>query len=268
MIRPAAVAGQFYFGTSERLRQQVEQYVDKGAQRVEALGIMVPHAGLIYSGAVAGAVYSSLVIPKTFVMLGPNHTGLGSRIAVMNDGAWEVPTGSVSVDRKLARAIMSYAPSAELDPRAHTFEHSLEVQLPFLTCLAHDIAIVPIALMSLSYEECIALSEGIARAIGSAGYPVVVLASSDMSHYLPDSVARQKDKRAIDRILSLDPRGLYDTVQKERISMCGYLPATVMVNAALLLGGKTTRLVRYMTSGEVSGDYDSVVGYAGIMVTR
>jgi len=250
MLRPPAVSGQFYYGSSSRLEQQVSQYLQGGTGNERAVGIMVPHAGLIYSGAVAGAVFSSIEMPRTFVMMGPNHTGLGSRIAVMDDGEWEVPTGKLRVDA-----------------RAHTFEHSLEVQIPFIVHFSPDIAIVPIALLSATYDQCIELAEAVAKAVQSVDYQVTVLASSDMSHYVPDRVARQKDKAALDRMLALDPRGLFETVVRERISMCGYLPATVMMIASKLLGATSARLAYYMTSGDVSGDYESVVGYAGVVLT-
>ncbi len=268
MLRTAAVAGQFYQGTAQRLQQQVEQYMQKeAAGQTRAVGVMVPHAGLIYSGAVAGAVYSAIVMPKTFVMLGPNHTGLGSPVSLMDDGEWEVPTGRLRIDRRLASRILQHASVAERDAQAHTFEHSLEVQLPFITCFSTDIAIVPIAIQSATYEQCAALGEGIAKAVQSVDYSVTILASSDMSHYLPDRDARQRDKLALDCIAHMDPRGLYETVRRERISMCGYLPVTVMMIAAKMLGATESRLVRYMTSGDVSGDYDSVVGYAGVVLT-
>jgi AmmeMemoRadiSam system protein B len=266
MRRTAAVAGQFYQGSSVRLTQQVEQYVDKDGIREEVLGIMVPHAGLMYSGSVAGAVYSSIKFPGTFVMLGPNHTGLGPGISLMDSGEWEIPTGVFEIDRKLAARIALNAPKAVRDSQAHAFEHSLEVQLPFVAYFSRDVKIVPIAVLSASLEECLELGGGIAKAVRDAGYPVVIVASSDMSHYVSDKIARQKDRRAIDKILALDPEGLYETVRGERISMCGVLPATVMLSAAKLLGAGSARLVKYATSGEVSGDYESVVGYAGVVV--
>jgi len=268
MHRTPAVAGRFYDGTGTGLRRQVEQYVVSDQPRMEAVGIMVPHAGLIYSGAVAGQVYSSISMPKTFVMLGPNHTGLGPAVSLMDDGPWEVPTGSLTIDRRLASRILQGATLAVSDSQAHVYEHSLEVQLPFITYFSHDVSIVPIAIMNASYVTCRGLAEGIAKAIQSVDYPVTILASSDMSHYVHDKVARQKDQKAIEKILGFDPRGLYDTVMQERISMCGVLPATVMLIAAQLLGAKHARLVNYMTSGDVSGDYESVVGYAGIVLSK
>ena len=152
------------------------------------------------------------------------------------------------------------------DSHAHVFEHSLEVQLPFLAYFNVDVKIVPVAILSASFDDCVDFAEGIAKAVKSLDYPVVIVASTDMSHYLPDKTAKMKDKMAIDRMLEINPKGLYETVTQERISMCGFLPTTVMLAASKLLGASSARLVKYMTSGEVSGDYDSVVGYAGVIL--
>ena len=266
MKRSAAVADQFYYGTASKLNQQVAQYVDKNAVREKAIGILVPHAGLVYSGAVAGAVYSSIILPRTILLLGPNHTGIGPKISMMDDGEWEIPTGTFTIDKKLASKVALNTINVTRDSQAHLFEHSLEVQLPFLSYLAQDIKIMPISILSATLAECINLADGIAKAVRLVDYPVVIAASSDMSHYLPEKLARHKDSLAIDKILEINPDGLYETVVKEKISMCGYLPATVMLFASKFLGADSSRLVRYMTSGDVSGDYDSVVGYAGIIV--
>ena len=266
MKRPPAVAGQFYQASAERLALQVGEFIDPNAAKEDAIGVVSPHAGLMYSGAVAGAVYSSIRFPRTFLLLGPNHTGLGSRFALMESGEWEIPTGVFRIDSRLAGKVLQNCPAVSADARAHLFEHSLEVQLPFISHFSRDVSIVPLALSGASFVECIELAGGIVRAIRSVDYRVVIVASSDMSHYLPDRTARKKDGMAIDRILALDPEGLFETVQRERISMCGYMPATVMLAAAKELGAGSARLVKYATSGEVSGDYDSVVGYAGIVV--
>ena len=264
--RAPAVAGQFYYGTRERLFEQVGQYVVSNAPKEDVIGVIVPHAGLIYSGPVAGAVYSSIRFPKTFVLLGPNHTGLGSPISLSDDSEWETPLGMLEVDKKLAAKIILSDPEVTRDNRAHLFEHSLEVQLPFISYFSKDVKIVPIALLSASVEDCIELGRAIARAVRTVDYPVVVAASSDMSHYVSEKAAKQRDQKAIDRVLAIDPEGLYETVVGERISMCGYMPATAMLSAARELGANSARLVKYATSGDVSGDYDSVVGYAGIVV--
>lgn len=266
MRRSAAVAGQFYYGDATRLAQQVEQYIDRDAKKERIIGMVAPHAGLMYSGPVAGAVYSSIVFPDTFILIGPNHTGLGAPISLMDSGEWEIPTAIFQIDEKISHRIAMNVPIVTREAKAHMFEHSLEVQLPFIAHFSGKVKIVPIIMLSASVEDCRIVGEGIAKAVNSAGYSVVVAASSDMSHYVPDSVARQKDKKAIDRMLSLDPQGLYETVVKERISMCGYLPATAMLYAAKALGAQSARLVKYTTSAEVSGDYDHVVGYAGVVV--
>lgn len=265
MKRSPAVAGQFYYGTESNLICQVEQYIDKKAAKEKVIGMVSPHAGLLYSGAVAGAVYSAIDFPETFVLVGPNHTGLGPRISLMEAGEWEMPTGTFLIDEKISYKIALSVPIVTKDSKAHMFEHSLEMQLPFISYFSRKVRIVPIAILSASVEECRQLGEGIAKAVKNAGYPVVIVASSDMSHYVPENVARQKDKKAIDRMLSLDPEGLYETVVKEKISMCGYLPATTVLFAAKALGARSARLVKYTTSAEVSGDYDQVVGYAGIV---
>ena len=266
MRRSPSVAGQFYHGTASKLTHQVEQYIDKNAKKESVIGIVSPHAGLVYSGPVAGAVYSTIDFPETFVLIGPNHTGLGAQISLMESGEWEIPTGVFQIDEKISYRIAMDVPVVTKDARAHMFEHSLEVQLPFIAYFSKKIKIVPIVILSASINECRMLGEGIAKAAKGVGYPVVVAASSDMSHYVPDNVARQKDRKAIDEILSLDPEGLYEIVLKERISMCGYLPTTAMLFAAKALGAQSARLVKYSTSAEVSGDYDHVVGYAGIVL--
>ena len=266
MRRTPAVAGQFYQGAASKLTQQVRQYINTGAVKEHAIGILSPHAGLIYSGSVAGEVYSAIEFPKTFVLIGPNHTGLGAKISMMASGEWEIPTGVFSIDGKLSRRIAANTPIISEDAQAHTFEHSLEVQLPFIAYFSTEPKIVPITVMSASLEECRLLGEGIAKSIKEVNYSVVIVASSDMSHYVPEDVARQKDKKAIEMIKSINPEGLYTVVSRERISMCGYLPATVMLFAAKALGAIEARLVKYSTSGEVSGDYDQVVGYAGMIV--
>lgn len=266
MKRSPAVAGQFYYGSSSKLADQVSQYIEKNAKKEKVIGMISPHAGLMYSGAVAGAVYSAIDFPETFVLIGPNHTGLGAQISLMESGEWEIPTGTFLIDESISYKIAMNVPIVTKDTKAHMFEHSLEVQLPFIAYFSKRTKIVPIVMLSASIEACRMLGEGIAKAVKAAGYPVVVVASSDMSHYVPDNVAREKDGKAIDRILSLDPEGLYETVAKERISMCGYLPATALLFAAKALGAQSARLVKYSTSAEVSGDYDHVVGYAGIVL--
>jgi len=265
-LRCPAVSGQFYYGTAPRLKSQVEQYVVKGTAREKVIGIISPHAGLMYSGHVAGAVYSSVEFPETFVMLGPNHTGLGASVSIMSSGRWEIPTGTLSIDEDLSRNIMGKSPLVTEDIQAHVFEHSLEVQLPFISYFSDRARIVPITVLSASLKECEEIGKGIAGAIKESGYNVVMVASSDMSHYVSDADARKLDGLAIKEILDLNPEGLYNTVLMKGISMCGFIPVTIMLFAAKTLAAKEARLVKYATSGDVSGDYDHVVGYAGVLI--
>jgi AmmeMemoRadiSam system protein B len=264
--RKPAVAGQFYSASSLGLSKEVQRYIQTSAVKEKAIGVVSPHAGLIYSGAVAGAVYSRIEFPHTFILIGPNHTGLGKPLSIMTHGEWEIPTGNLNIDEVFARKILKRSEIIEEDSFAHSMEHSLEVQLPFILYFSSDVKIVPITMRADSIDVCRSVGETIANAIKDTEYPVTIVASSDMSHYEADSVARAKDKKAIDRILSLDPEGLYKTVMKEGISMCGFVPATSMLFAAKKLGAKDAILVKYMTSGDVSGDYGYVVGYAGLII--
>jgi hypothetical protein len=266
MKRKPAVAGQFYPSKPSALSEQINRYIETKTTKEKAIGIVSPHAGIIYSGAVAGAVYSRIEFPHTFILMGPNHTGLGKPISIMLSGQWEIPTGEIKIDENLSRRIRDHSTIIEEDSLAHTMEHSLEVQLPFIAHLSSQTMIVPITMMIESLELCKMIGETIADVIRETEYSVTIVASTDMSHYEEDSVARSKDKRAIDRIIALDPEGLYRTVVKEGISMCGYIPTTAMLYAAKKLGAKEGILVKYMTSGDVSGDYGHVVGYAGLIV--
>lgn len=266
MKRKSAVAGQFYSAELSALSEQVARYVKSDEVREKAIGIVSPHAGLIYSGAVAGALYSKIEFPQTFVLIGPNHTGLGKPVSIMTQGEWEIPTGSLKIDEVLARKILEYSKIIEEDSFAHSMEHSLEVQLPFILYFSSKVKIVPITMMTDSLDSCRLVGEAVADVVKDTEYLVTIVASSDMSHYEEDSIARSKDKEAIDRIIAIDPEGLYETVIKKSISMCGFAPATAMLYAAKKLGAKEANLVKYMTSGDVSGDYGHVVGYAGLIV--
>ncbi|MBI5055485.1 MAG: AmmeMemoRadiSam system protein B [Nitrospirae bacterium] len=266
MKRKPAVAGQFYPSSPAGLTEQVSGFVDEKAAKETALGVVSPHAGLMYSGAVAGAVFSRLKFPNTFIIIGPNHTGLGSPASIMSSGVWQMPTGELEINENLAKKIMAKSGIIQEDALAHSMEHSLEVQLPFILHFSSAVRIVPITMMGVSLESCRLLGEALANVIKETDGPVTIVASSDMSHYVTDSTARTKDKKAIDRVIALDPEGLYSTVNKEGITMCGVVPVTTMLFAANKLGAKKAELIKYMTSGEVSGDYDYVVGYAGLIV--
>jgi AmmeMemoRadiSam system protein B len=267
MKRLPAVAGKFYEGHPERLVEEVSKYVYKTTRRSKVIGALVPHAGLMYSGAVAGTLYSSIQIPDTFVIIGPNHTGVGPDLAVMSSGDWEIPFASFGIDEELAKSMLENMPMLKEDAAAHAQEHSIEVQLPLITPHAHEnLSIVPVVAGRLSLQECEAAGKGLAAAITSTGRNTVIIASSDMSHYVNDAEAREKDGLAIGRILDLDAEGLYNTVAREGISMCGVVPATIMLYTARELGATDAYLMKYATSGDINKDYASVVGYASIKI--
>lgn len=264
--RSPAVAGMFYPGTEQALTAELDRLIPVKSTRRKAIGIVSPHAGYIYSGGVAGALISSVAIPKKIILIGPNHTGFGANGSVMAEGRWALPNGTVNIDESLAKKIISATNILSHDSLAHLREHSLEVQIPFLLHERADLDIVPITLMGLGLDACREAGQAIAGAIKESGEEVLIIASSDMTHYESDRSARKKDQKAIDKVLALDPEGLYRVVTENRISMCGIIPATVMLYAALELGAKKAQLVKYATSGDVSGDYKQVVGYAGMIV--
>ena len=265
-IRPPAVAGRFYSNNPDELLREVRGYTDVTGEKLCAIGCVVPHAGYLYSGHVAGAVYARLELPKTFIILCPNHTGVGQPLAVMSEGAWMTPLGNVRVDRDLANALMQSFPQLSEDPVAHSAEHALEVQLPFLQALADDFSFVPITLGVGQVELLEALGEAMARVISAQEHPALIVSSSDMNHYESDKITRVKDHKAIEQILALDARGLFDVVKRENISMCGYAPTVAMLTAARRLGARRAQVIKYGTSGDISGDRELVVGYAGIAV--
>ena len=264
--RSPVVAGTFYPATANALNAELDRLIPSVSEKSKVIGIISPHAGYIYSGAVAGELISTVTIPKKIIIIGPNHTGIGPSASIMLKGIWSLPNGDVNVDSDLAEEIISNTKILISDESAHQREHSIEVQIPFLLHQRQDIDIVPITLMGLSIDSCRELGHSIARAIISSDEDVLIVASSDMTHYESAESAERKDRMAIEKILALDPEGLLDVVTRNQISMCGVIPATVMFFAAKELGATKATLVRYTNSGEVSGDYEKVVGYAGIMV--
>lgn len=267
MQRRPAVAGHFYPENPERLRRMVEGFMAGGREGEQpAFGIISPHAGYIYSGAVAGETFARIRVPQTVVIVGPNHHGIGHPAALYAEGNWVTPLGEIEVDEDLAATIQLECPVLRSDPAAHRLEHSLEVQVPFIQSKAPAASIVPICLGFLPLEDLLDLGEGLGRAIASWSNEVLIVASTDMTHYESGESARQKDSRALDRVLALDPEGLWETVRRERISMCGAVPTVVMLAAARHLGASSATLVRYSNSGDVTGDQSRVVGYAGGLV--
>ncbi len=282
-LRTPAVAGRFYPGRAEELLRDIRKYTSAGTSgdtatstgRIAAIGCVAPHAGYVYSGAVAGAVYSRLEIPEHCIVLCPNHTGRGRPLAVMASTTWQTPLGEVAADAELGTRLLRRFPTLEEDSAAHRGEHAIEVQLPFLQAQQPRLKIVPIVVGTSDFDVLRGLGEALADVIGDfqeeereedSKEKVLIVASSDMNHYESAAITRAKDHKAIDRMLALDARGLWEVVMAEDISMCGFGPAVVMLAAAKLLGATSATLAKYATSGDVSGDYQSVVGYAGIIV--
>jgi hypothetical protein len=271
MLRKACVAGRFYPGSASELDGVLRGYLaespqGKPAKVKKAIAVIAPHAGYIYSGSVAGAVFSSIEIPDDIILIGPNHTGAGPRVSVMARGAWEMPFGRVEINEALAASLLTSSALFTEDTEAHLGEHSLEVELPFIHCRNKEVSFVPVTVMRADYRECASLGTAIAETISAYGKEVLIVVSSDMNHYESDSTTREKDGRAIELLLALDAAGLLERTKAEDISMCGVLPAAIAIEAAKKLGASASRLVKYATSGNVSGDLDHVVGYAGIII--
>lgn len=267
MVRQPAVAGQFYTGDEKKLRAELANYVVPADITEKVLGIIAPHAGYIYSGSVAGRVYGQVAVPASVIILGPNHHGIGGRAALYPEGEWLTPLGAVRINTRLAGLVRKHAPIVQEDTTAHHYEHSLEVQLPFLQFVRPEVTIVPLCLGFGDFASCAALGSGIAAAIGEYCSEVLIVASSDMTHYEPAAVARVKDNEALREILALNPEGLLKVCRDRGITMCGVIPATVMLLAALQLGARQARLVSYATSGDVTGDNQQVVAYAALTVS-
>ena len=268
MIRRAVVSGRFYPADAAELLTAIKSFIEPAQQRKKALGIIVPHAGYVYSGHVAGAVYSRVELPSRNIVLCPNHTGFGTPLSIMTSGGWQTPLGEMLVDEQLSGALMAADHDLQDDVEAHRFEHATEVQLPFMQHIGgSETQFAPITIGTSNLHRLQVLGRAIAKVIQSLDTKTLIIASSDMNHYESDAATRVKDRKAIDQILAMNPEGLYEVVQRENISMCGYGPAVAMLTAAKLLGATKAELIRYATSGDVSMDFDHVVGYAGIIVS-
>lgn len=266
MRRQPAVAGQFYTNSAEQLRSELITMIPAADEKRKVLGLIAPHAGYMYSGAVAGRGYARIEIPSTVLILGPNHRGVGAAAALYPDGEWLTPLGTVPINDRLNGLIRRHVPFAQSDSVAHQFEHSLEVQLPFIQHLCSDASIAALCLGHGDYAAVQQIGEGIAAAIREYGQDVLMVASSDMSHYESAESARRKDNQALERVLALDPEGLLRICSSEHITMCGVVPSAVMLVAARALGAQQAELVNYATSGDVTGDNRQVVGYASVTV--
>jgi len=268
-LRKPAVAGQFYPSSNPELKKQIESFINNKADKLDVYGCMLPHAGYIYSGPVAGYTVSQINIKDRIILLGPNHTGYGTPFSIMMQGIWQTPLGEIAIDDELAKALLGSSEYLQDDTLAHLYEHSLEVELPFLQYFKQDFKIVPITIASNNLSELKEVGKAIASVINKLDIKdsVMIVASSDMTHYEPQGEAEKKDKQAIEAILELDGDKLIQRVQRFNITMCGYAPVVVMLSAVKLLGANKATLVKYQTSGDITGDTDSVVGYAGIVIS-
>ncbi len=266
-MRSPVVADRFYPGSASGLLENLRQMVPDISEDMKqpAIAVISPHAGYVYSGGIAGETLGSVHIPDTVVILGPNHHGRGAQLALGTDD-WRMPMGNVPINRELAGLVLERSKVITDDEEAHNSEHSLEVQVPFLQYCNPLVRIVPVVVSHISYPVCVEAANDLAGAVRDYAQPVMLLASTDMTHYESREDASRKDNLALERIEALDPKGLYDTVLDNRISMCGIMPTTIMLLAAIALGAKNATLVRYTDSGEASGDTSQVVGYAGLVV--
>ena len=280
-IRSPAVAGSWYSGNPKGLRTQIEelfihrqgpgslpQTVKEGPRNL--VGLVVPHAGYMASGPVAAHAYYNLAKdgkPDIIVIFGPNHTGRGSALSIMNEGFWRTPLGEVEIDTETADRILQVSQIVDVDDIAHTYEHSIELQLPFLQYLyGSEFKFVPICFMMQDLESSREVGKAVAEAL--KGKNALVIASTDMTHYEPQERAENKDKIAIDAALKMDETQYYHVVEAYGISTCGYGPTIAVITAAKELGAKKANLLCYKTSGDILGDRSAVVGYASIAFTK
>jgi AmmeMemoRadiSam system protein B len=271
MIRPPAVAGEFYPGTASEIDAELDTFIHPAAARRKAVAVVCPHAGWMYSGRTAGRVYSSVEIPDRVILVGPNHHGIGSAYAVFTAGAWRTPVGDVPIAEPLAAALLDNCELLAEDPRAHGAEHSLEVQVPMLRRVNPNVRIVPVLIGGAWPESggranLRAIGAAIAQTVQDYGMPVLLLASTDLNHYENQETSKIKDKLVLDAVVSLDEDGLMSRVIDVDVSMCGVAPTYIVLHAAKRLGAKHAELLDYRTSGDVSGDFTRVVGYGAVMV--
>jgi AmmeMemoRadiSam system protein B len=267
VLRLPAVAGRFYPSNPAELIATIGRFTktESTVEKVAVKACLLPHAGYVYSGAVAGAVFSRIVLPRKILILGVRHFPRGEPAAILSSGAWRTPLGDAAIDETLAQALRVACPLLREDSVAHSQEHSLEVQLPFLQVLAPEFTFVPVALGTVRFEDLVSVGDAVGRMLEESRDEILLLTTSDLNHYEDDATTRVKDQKAIERLLALDARGLYDTCRNERISMCGLGPAVAMITALRRLGMQHAQLVRYATSADVSGDASAVVGYAGMI---
>jgi len=241
---------------------------NKSAEKDNVIGAVLPHAGYIYSGQVAVETVSGINIKENLILIGPNHTGLGALYSIMTQGAWQTPLGEIKINEELAGLILEKSGCLENDDLAHLSEHSLEVEIPIIQYFRSDFKIVPITIMGADKNCLSRIAQAIAAAVKEKGLSesTLIIASSDMTHYETKDSALKKDNLAIEAITALNEEKLASLIGEYDISMCGFLPVTVLIESAKALGAKSAKLIKYQTSGDATGDYESVVGYAGITI--
>ncbi|HZK40532.1 MAG TPA: AmmeMemoRadiSam system protein B [Atribacterota bacterium] len=280
-IRKPAVAGSFYAGDLKSLNRQIENcFLHKigpgeiplvnPERKNNIIGLISPHAGYMYSGPVAANGFYKIALdgkPDTIIILGPNHRGFGEDISIMAEGKWETPLGELKIDTDIAESILRNSKIIKNDKKSHQFEHSIEVQLPFIQYIfGKNIKFLPICMTRQDINTDIEIAQSICSSV--ADKDVLIVASSDFTHYEPQEYAKKMDKQAINAILNFDPKRLYDMIYQQNLSMCGPGPITVMLNICEKLGAKKAELLKYATSGDITGMYDQVVGYASIIIRK
>ncbi|MBU1999490.1 MAG: MEMO1 family protein [Candidatus Omnitrophica bacterium] len=266
MQRQPVVAGRFYPGDKASLEKEIGKYVaGAGQKKIDAIGCVSPHAGYMCSGGVAGALLSAIKPRDSYIILGTNHSGRGRRFGLDMSREWVTPLGTVGIDRDLAESILR-SDVIEEDTLSHDPEHSIEVQLPFLQFLNRDFKFIPITISQGDLSEYTQAGKDIAHAVKDSKKRVTIIASSDFTHYEPQETAAEKDEMVIEKILDLDMEGFFSRVIKHNVSVCGYSPICVMMAASVALGAKNAKLIKYQTSGDTTGDFSAVVGYAGIAI--
>ncbi|MFA5007732.1 MAG: AmmeMemoRadiSam system protein B [Candidatus Omnitrophota bacterium] len=267
MIREPVVSGQFYPQEAVELKKVIEAFKPKVPPKGAVYGLILPHAGYVYSGRVTVATVSKVLPKKRIVILGPNHTGYGEDFALYPDGRWKIPFGDIPIDKELGKAIIDGGTDIVADKLAHRFEHSIEVELPILHYFFGDFSFAPIVCRAAAFNVYERVAEQIFLAIKNIKEEIIFIASSDMTHYEPDAAARRKDRMALEYITNLDAEGLVKTVKKENISMCGIAPVAILLLIMKKIGANKANVSLYETSAEATGDTSSVVGYAGVVIS-
>ena len=278
VIRHPTVAGQFYESDAEALRAQIKACFlhTVGPKKLPQVnlhihprcvaGLVCPHAGYMYSGPVAASAYYELAVdgkPDTVVLLGPNHTGYGSALSLLREGVWRTPFGDLEINSKMADAILAETTVVEVDELAHRYEHSIEVQLPFLQFLyGNDFKIVPVCFLMQDYDSAVEVGRALVEALDASN--TIIIASSDMTHYESAKAAFAKDQQALKAVTDMDAKGFYETIETKNITACGYAPITALITYANGADAKQVELLNYHNSGDITGDYSSVVGYAAV----